>query len=211
MIDASVIATLRQTGQKFSGITGSDGAYIIRDIPPGTYDMSISAPGFRSTQIRTVPVHSTSMTAVNAMLNVGSVSETVEVSAAVANVETTSSSVAVSKSTEGTKVQVHEETFTPRLRDYFPETLFWSPSIITDANGRVRLKFKLADNITTWKMTVLASTKTGEIGVSDREIQAFQPFFLEHDPPKVLTIGDLIDLPVVVRSQSLPSRLLGRL
>jgi hypothetical protein len=176
--NASVIATLRQTGQKFSGITGSDGAYIIRNIPPGTYDMSISAPGFRATQIRTVPVHSTSMTAVNAILNVGSVSETVEVSAAVANVETTSSSVAVSKSAEGTKVQVHEETFTPRLRDYFPETLFWSPSVITDANGRARLRFKLADNITTWKMTVLASNKTGEIGVADREIQAFQPFFL---------------------------------
>jgi hypothetical protein len=198
--NASVVATLRQTGQKFSATTGSDGAYIIRNIPPGTYDMSISAPGFRATQIRTVPVHSTSMTAVNAMLNVGSVSETVEVSAAVANVETTSSSVAVSKSAEGTKVQVHEETFTPRLRDYFPETLFWSPSVITDANGRARLRFKLADNITTWKMTVLASTKTGEIGVADREIQAFQPFFLEHDPPKVLTIGDLIDLPVVVRN-----------
>jgi CD109 antigen len=110
------------------------------------------------------------------------------------------SSVAVSKSADGTKVQVHEETFTPRLRDYFPETLFWSPSVITDANGRARLKFKLADNITTWKMTVLASTKTGEIGVADREIQAFQPFFLEHDPPKVLTIGDVIDLPVVVRN-----------
>jgi hypothetical protein len=198
--NASVFATLRQTGQKFSASTGSDGAYIVRNIPPGTYDMSISAPGFRATQIRTVPVHSTSMTAVNVMLNVGSVSETVEVSAVAATVETTSSSVAVSKSAEGTKVQVHEETFTPRLRDYFPETLFWSPSVITDANGRARLRFKLADNITTWKMTVLASNKTGEIGVADREIQAFQPFFLEHDPPKVLTIGDLIDLPVVIRN-----------
>ncbi|HEY3975266.1 MAG TPA: alpha-2-macroglobulin family protein [Candidatus Sulfotelmatobacter sp.] len=197
---ATVVATLRQTGQKFSATTGADGAYVIRNIPPGTYDMSISAPGFRATQIRTVPVHSTSMTAVNVMLNVGSVSETVEVSAAVANVETTSASVAVSKSAEGTKVQVHEETFTPRLRDYFPETLFWSPSVITDASGHAKLKFKLADNITTWKMTVLASTKTGEIGVADSEIQAFQPFFLEHDPPKVLTIGDVIDLPVVVRN-----------
>src|SRR6202043_2746887 len=152
-------------------------------------------------QIRTVPVHSTSLAAVNVQLNVGSVSETVPGKAvsAVANTESSSMSVAI-KSAEGTKVQVHEETFTPRLRDYFPETLFWSPSVITDANGRARLRFKLADNITTWKMTVLASTKTGEIGVADREIQAFQPFFLEHDPPKVLTIGDLIDLPVVVRN-----------
>ena len=83
--NATVIATLRQTGQKFTATTGADGAYIIRNIPPGTYDMSISAPGFRATEIRTVPVHSTSMTAVNVKLHVGSVSETVEVTAAVAN------------------------------------------------------------------------------------------------------------------------------
>ena len=199
--NASVVATLRQTGQKFTATTGADGAYIIRNIPPGTYDMSISAPGFRATQIRTVPVHSTSITAVNVVaagwLGVGNGRGYRQM---LVNLETTSSSVAVSKSAEGTKVQVHEETFTPRLRDYFPETLFWSPSVITDANGRALLKFKLADNITTWKMTVLASNKTGEIGVADREIQAFQPFFLEHDPPKILTIGDVIDLPVVVRN-----------
>jgi uncharacterized protein YfaS (alpha-2-macroglobulin family) len=49
-------------------------------------------------------------------------------------------------------------------------------------------------------MTVLASTKTGEIGVAEKEIETFQPFFLDHDPPKVLTVGDAIDLPVIVRN-----------
>jgi hypothetical protein len=198
--NVTVIATLRQTGQQFTVTTGADGAYIIRNIPPGTYDITISAPGFRATQIRTVPVHSTSVTAVNLALQVGSVSETVEVTANALSVQTQSSSMVVNKVAEGTRVQVHEETFTPRLRDYFPETLLWSPSVTTDANGRALVKFKLADNITTWKMTVLASNKTGEIGVADREIQAFQPFFLEHDPPKILTIGDEIELPVVVRN-----------
>jgi hypothetical protein len=196
----TVTATLRQTGQQFTVTTGADGAYIIRNIPPGTYDITISAPGFRATQIRAVPVHSTSITAVNLALQVGSVSETVEVTANTLSVQTQSSSMVVNKSAEGTRVQVHEETFTPRLRDYFPETLLWSPSVTTDANGRALVKFKLADNITTWKMTVLASNKTGEIGVADREIQAFQPFFLEHVPPKILTIGDVIELPVVVRN-----------
>ncbi|MGD0760577.1 MAG: carboxypeptidase regulatory-like domain-containing protein [Candidatus Sulfotelmatobacter sp.] len=159
--NVTVIATLRQTGQQFTVTTGPDGAYIIRNIPPGTYDITVSAPGFRATQIRTVPVHSTSLTAVNVQLSVGSVSETVEVTADAFSVQTESSSMGVSKSAVGTKVQVHEETFTPRLRDYFPETLLWSPSVITDAKGRAQLKFKLADNITTWKMTVLASNKTG--------------------------------------------------
>ncbi len=196
-----VIATLRETGQKFTSTTGADGAYLIRNLPPGIYDVSIAAAGFRVTEVQAIPVHSTSLTTVNVKLQLGTVSEVVEVTgeAAVLNTESVSSMVAV-KSAAGIKVQVHQETFTPRLRDYFPEILFWSPSLITDSSGRAHLKFKLADNITTWKMTVLASTKNGEIGVADSEIQAFQPFFLEHDPPKILTIGDVIDLPVVVRN-----------
>jgi hypothetical protein len=196
-----VIATLRETGQKFTASTGADGTYIIRNLPPGIYDANISAPGFRVTEVRAIPVHSTSLTTVDVKLQVGSVSEVVEVAgeAAVLNTESASTLMAI-KSAAGAKVQVHEETFTPRLRDYFPETLFWSPSLITDSSGRAHLKFKLADSITTWKMTVLASTKNGEIGVADSEIQAFQPFFLEHDPPKILTIGDVIDLPVVLRN-----------
>jgi hypothetical protein len=197
-----VIATLRETGQKFTSATGADGGYVIRNLPPGIYDVSISAPGFRVTEVRAVPVHSTSLTTVNVKLEVGSVSEVVEVAGEAFSLNTSSASVASSvvKAGASSRVQVHEETFTPRLRDYFLETLFWSPSLITDSGGRAHLKFKLADNITTWKMTVLATTKTGEIGVAESEIQAFQPFFLDHDPPKVLTIGDVIDLPVVVRN-----------
>src|SRR5207249_2660889 len=70
----------------------------------------------------------------------------------------------------------------------------------TDPKGRAQLKFKLADNITTWKMAVIGSTIDGEIGVAEKEIQAFQPFFVEHDPPRVLTEGDEIVLPVVLRN-----------
>ena len=62
------------------------------------------------------------------------------------------------------------------------------------------MKFKLADNITTWKMSVIGSTEDGRIGIAEREIKAFQPFFVDHDPPRVLTEGDEISLPVVVRN-----------
>ena len=89
---------------------------------------------------------------------------------------------------------------TPRLREYFPETLVWQPSLETDKQGRAQLKFKLADNITTWKMSVIGSTEDGQIGTVEKEIKSFQPFFVEHDPPRILTEGDEISLPVVVRN-----------
>ena len=199
--NVTVTAEMRETGRKFVTATDANGAYIIRNLAPGIYDVTVTAAGFTKAQVMTVPVHSSSLTAVNVMLRLGAAMETVEVQAGAVELSTQASmSAVVAKSMGGTKVQVREETFTPRLRSFFPETLFWAPSVITDRSGRTRLKFKLADNITMWKMSVLASTKNGEIGEAESEIQAFQPFFLEHDPPKVLTVGDVIDLPVVVRN-----------
>src|SRR5437867_3003790 len=49
-------------------------------------------------------------------------------------------------------------------------------------------------------MAVVASTMDGRIGMTEKEILAFQPFFLEHDPPRILTEGDEIALPVVLRN-----------
>jgi hypothetical protein len=89
---------------------------------------------------------------------------------------------------------------TPRLREFFPETLVWSPELETASDGTARLNFKLADNITTWKMSVIASTEDGRLGTAEQEFLSFQPFFVEHDPPRVLTEGDEISLPVVLRN-----------
>jgi CD109 antigen len=90
--------------------------------------------------------------------------------------------------------------FTPRLRQYFPETLVWRPEVITDKHGHAHIHFPTADNITSWKMSVIASTESGQVGLAEKELRSFQPFFIEHDPPKVLTEGDRISLPVVLRN-----------
>ncbi|HUQ34384.1 MAG TPA: alpha-2-macroglobulin family protein, partial [Pyrinomonadaceae bacterium] len=133
------------------------------------------------------------------------VTETVTVSdSRVATVDVTSSTVSkvVSNSfpAEYGKNAGAARISTPRLREYFPETLVWQPLLETDARGRTRMDFKLADNITTWKMAVIGSTQNGEVGIVEKEIRAFQPFFVEHEPPRVLTEGDEIQLPVVLRN-----------
>jgi uncharacterized protein YfaS (alpha-2-macroglobulin family) len=89
---------------------------------------------------------------------------------------------------------------TPRLRQDFPETMLWEPALITDRRGHARLDFKLADNITTWKLTAVGSTKNGELGRAEKDLRAFQPFFVEHDPPRILTQGDEISYPLVLRN-----------
>ncbi|MFV0389859.1 MAG: alpha-2-macroglobulin family protein [Pyrinomonadaceae bacterium] len=92
------------------------------------------------------------------------------------------------------------ELSTPKLRSYFPETLVWAPNLKTDSTGKASLDFKMADNLTTWKMVALVSTKDGKVSVTENEVQSFQPFFVELDPPKFLTQGDEIYLPSQIRN-----------
>jgi hypothetical protein len=98
------------------------------------------------------------------------------------------------------KLVPYQPKATPRLREYFPETLLWSPEIMTDKDGKASMRFKMADNITTWKMYTIASTKDGKIGTTEKEVAAFQSFFVDLDPPKFLTDGDEIHLPTQVRN-----------
>jgi hypothetical protein len=86
----------------------------------------------------------------------------------------------------------------PRLRQYFPETLYFNPQVITNENGTATLDIPLADSITTWRLAVTASSQRGELGANDKGIRVFQDFFVDLDLPVALTQNDEISIPVAV-------------
>ncbi|RLC61782.1 MAG: hypothetical protein DRI80_07950 [Chloroflexota bacterium] len=86
----------------------------------------------------------------------------------------------------------------PRLRQWFPETLYWAPEVTTDESGFVSLEVPLADSITTWRLTALASSQDGRLGFTTRGVRVFQDFFVDIDLPVALTQGDEISIPVGV-------------
>jgi hypothetical protein len=202
IVGAQVTAKNSATDEMFMAMTGDGGVYRFRNIPPGHYVLAFSEQNFKSSIITNVSVFSANTTTVDEKLEVGQTSVTVEVSAGLAVLETQSTSVTTVVTVPRTPkpTQAPPLISTPRLRQYFPETLLWQPELITDAAGRAHLSIPLADNITTWKLSAIASTENGEIGTAEKEIRAFQPFFVEHDPPRFLTEGDEIDLPVVLRN-----------
>jgi len=197
------VTAISQNGNSVSAKTDSNGRYLISSLSAGIYEMQFNAMGFQQTTVTRVPVQPGSTTSLDATLLVGTASETVEVSASAISLNTESAEVAsaVAKTIQGT-APAEKPLFTPRLRKYFPETLVWKPEVITDDHGRAHLDFPMADNITAWSMSVIASTEAGQVGVAEKELRTFQPFFVEHDPPKVLTQGDQISLPVVLRNYS---------
>jgi len=196
---AAIKATNTATGAAYTTISGPDGQYWLHNLPVGPYTVLISAKGFVTTVATDVPVSSSVITTVDAKLNVGGSTETVDVTSADALVEAMPGEVS---STRDKSVTVRQErqSFTPPVRKYFPETLVWQPELITGKNGRGELKFQMADNITAWKVSVVGSTTDGQMGFAEKEIRSFLPFFADFDPPKFLTQGDRIELPVVLRN-----------
>ncbi len=215
----TIHATLQSRSVTVSVETGSDGRYLLRNLEPGNYDISFGHIGFVTGSETDVPVLADQVTELDITLAVGGATHKITVTAEVTSFNTESSSLAGITAIRGgpspppPPPPPHERFIeslsrrdskagsgTPRPREYFPETLLWEPELITDANGRAQLKFKLADNITTWKISAIGSTVEGEVGTAEKELRAFQPFFVQLDPPPILTQGDEIALPVTARN-----------
>ena len=85
-----------------------------------------------------------------------------------------------------------------RVREYFPETLYTNPEVITDEKGVAKINVKMADSITTWRLTSFASSLKGDMGNHQSGIKVFQDFFADIDLPVFLTQDDEISIPVAV-------------
>ncbi|MBV9406194.1 MAG: carboxypeptidase regulatory-like domain-containing protein, partial [Acidobacteriaceae bacterium] len=83
------------TGVKATTTTGTGGDYAFTSVNPGTYTVTATAPGFRTTQVNGIDVQVNTSATVNFKLELGAVSNKVEVTAAQAQVEleTTDSTV----------------------------------------------------------------------------------------------------------------------
>ena len=75
----TVIATNTGTGSKAETVTDENGAYTVRNLLPGVYDISASLTGFREHQEKGVNVAAGNPVRVNVTLAIGSLSEVVQV------------------------------------------------------------------------------------------------------------------------------------
>jgi len=190
-------------------ITANDsGFFSAAALPPGTYKVSTEpSGGFAASEITNIIVTFGKVTNVEIIVYVGEEGNVVNVTSGDVSIDTSSSAIAskvesfvIGIPNKPKKVSAPIAGLTPRLREYFPETLLWMPELVTDKNGKITTNFKMADNITTWKMVAIASDKDGKVGIAESETTAFQSFFVDLDPPKFLTQGDEISLPVQVRN-----------
>ena len=86
----------------------------------------------------------------------------------------------------------------PRVRSYFPETMYWNPSLLTDDAGHAAVRLPMADSITTWRLSMFAGGLAGQMGSATAPVRVFQDFFVDLDLPVALTQHDSVEVPVTV-------------
>ncbi len=118
--------------------------------------------------------------------------------AAAAPTTTTAAAAPMPATGSAPKADEQPSTAPPRLRQYFPETMLWLPDAMTDQAGHLHLDVPVADSITTWRITALASTQDGRLGSATAPLRVFQDFFIDLDLPQALTVGDEVSVPVGV-------------
>ena len=90
---AEITATQTQTGATRMTLSNESGSYALPNLPVGPYKLEVMLPGFRTFVQSGIVLQVNSSPEINAVLNVGQVSETVEVQANAAMVETRSTGI----------------------------------------------------------------------------------------------------------------------
>ena len=77
-----------------------------------------------------------------------------------------------------------------QVRENLNETAFFYPSLMTDKNGDVSLKFTLPESITTWRFLGLATDKDVRFGMLEGEVVAKKDVMIQPNMPRFLRSGD---------------------
>jgi uncharacterized protein YfaS (alpha-2-macroglobulin family) len=85
--------------------------------------------------------------------------------------------------------------------DFNPLAAF-APAVPTDAQGRAQIEVKLPDNLTRYRVMVVAVAGGKQFGKGESAITARLPLMVRPSAPRFLNFGDRFELPVVLQNQT---------
>ncbi len=89
------------------------------------------------------------------------------------------------------------------VRSDFNPLATFAPSVRTGSNGEARVSIKLPDNLTRYRVMVVAVDEKGnQFGTGGSNITARLPLMVRPSAPRFLNFGDRFELPVVLQNQT---------
>lgn len=89
------------------------------------------------------------------------------------------------------------------IRQEFPETALWEPTLVTDEQGRAEVSVRLPDNLTTWTMTARGVTGADTlVGSAGEDLVSTKPLFVRPTLPRFFVVGDRFEFLNVIHNNT---------
>ena len=86
------------------------------------------------------------------------------------------------------------------VRRNFLGTAYWSASLRSDVEGKVRASFKVPDGLTRYRLMAVVQTKRDQFGNAEGAFEVNKPVMLEPATPRFANVGDQVVLRAVVHN-----------
>jgi len=89
------------------------------------------------------------------------------------------------------------------VRSDFNPLATFAPEVRTDSSGKARVSIKLPDNLTRYRIMVVAVDENGnQFGSAESNLTARLPLMVRPSAPRFLNFGDKFELPIVLQNQT---------
>jgi hypothetical protein len=88
------------------------------------------------------------------------------------------------------------------VREDFPDTAYWSATLVTDANGEASLTLPLPDSLTTWQIDLRGVTVDTLVGQTQAQIVTSKDVLVRPVTPRFLVAGDHAQLAAIVQNNT---------
>ncbi|MCD4753926.1 MAG: hypothetical protein K8R40_12715, partial [Anaerolineaceae bacterium] len=89
------------------------------------------------------------------------------------------------------------------VRSNFDPLALFSPDVLTDDNGKAQVIVELPDNLTRYRIMVVAVDESGKrFGSAETNLTARLPLMVRPAAPRFLNFGDQFELPIVLQNQT---------
>jgi len=99
------------------------------------------------------------------------------------------------------KMKADRQMAATEIRARFADTMLWMPTVTTDADGHATVEIdKLADNLTTWRVTARGITTSGLVGQEKDTVLVRKNVIVRLQTPRFFTQGDKSFVTAVIRN-----------
>ncbi|RPI17369.1 MAG: hypothetical protein EHM58_09445 [Ignavibacteriae bacterium] len=87
-----------------------------------------------------------------------------------------------------------------QIRSDFKDAILWLPSVTTDENGIAKIKIKLPDNLTSWRITAKVITEDTKIGQINNNFITRKDLIIRMEPPRFFQQNDEVTVSTIIHN-----------